>query len=86
MATKAPTMNVSLTDALREVVDERLRSGLDGSASDDVRDLIRRDEELARHLRSLYQVGVDSGASVPMTDADWTALRAVARSAATGSA
>ena len=86
MATKTPTMNVSLTDALREVVDERLRSGLYGNASEYVRDLIRRDEELTRHLRSLYQAGVDSGAAVPMADSDWTALRAVARSAATGSA
>ena len=86
MAIKTPTMNVSLTDALREVVDERLRSGLYGNASEYVRDLIRRDEELARHLRALYQAGIDSGASVPMSDGDWTALRAVARSTDTGSA
>lgn len=86
MRSKPPTMNVSLTDALREVVDERLRSGLYGNASEYVRDLIRRDEEAARQLRALYQAGIDSGDSVPMSDADWAALRAAARSPAPGQA
>jgi antitoxin ParD1/3/4 len=84
MRSKTPTMNVSLTDALREVVNDRLRSGLYGNASEYVRELIRRDEEAARQLRALYQAGIDSGESVAMTDADWEALRAVARSPATG--
>lgn len=82
MRTKSPTMNVSLTDALRDVVDERLRSGLYGNASEYVRELIRRDEEAARLLRSFYQAGIDSGESVPMSEGDWEALRAVARSPA----
>jgi antitoxin ParD1/3/4 len=86
MSTKSPTMNVSLTDALRDVVDERLRSGLYGNASEYVRELIRRDEESARQLRALYQAGIDSGESVPMSDGDWAALRAVARSPAFGQA
>lgn len=86
MRTKIPTMNVSLTDALRDIVDERLRSGLYGNASEYVRDLIRRDEEAARHLRALYQAGIDSGEAAEMTDEDWAALRAVARSPATGQA
>ena len=71
-------MNVSLTDALRDVVDERLRSGLYGNASESVRELIRRDEEATRQLRAIYQNGIDSGESVPMSDDDWAALRAVA--------
>lgn len=86
MSTKTPTMNVSLTDALRGVVDERLRSGLYGNASEYVRELIRRDEEAARQLRALYQAGIDSGESVAMSDGDWAALRAVARPPATGQA
>ncbi|WP_375212696.1 type II toxin-antitoxin system ParD family antitoxin [Aquabacterium sp.] len=77
-------MNVSLTEALRDVVDERLRSGLYGNASEYVRELIRRDEEATRQLRTLLQAGIDSGASTPMSDDDWAALRAVARSPATG--
>jgi antitoxin ParD1/3/4 len=75
-------MNVSLTDALRDVVDERLRSGLYGNASEYVRDLIRRDEEAARQLRALYQAGVDSGPSTPLSDDDWAVLRSVVRPAA----
>lgn len=86
MRTKTPTMNVSLTDALREVVDERLRSGLYGNASEYVRELIRRDEEATRHLRAMVQAGIDSGEAVPMTDEDWAALRKVARGAAAGKA
>lgn len=68
MRANSPTMNVSLTDALRDVVDERPRSGLYGNASEYVRELIRRDEEAARLLRSLYQAGIDSGESVPMSE------------------
>jgi len=86
MRTKIPTMNVSLTDALRDVVDERLRSGLYGNASEYVRELIRRDEESARQLRAIYQAGIDSGEAIPMTDEDWAALRAVARSPGTAQA
>lgn len=82
MRANSPTMNVSLTDALRDVVDERLRSGLYGNASEYVRELIRRDEEAARLLRSLHQAGIDSGELVPMSEGDWEALRAVARSPA----
>ena len=61
MRTKTPTMNVSLTDALREVVDERLRSGLYGNASEYVRELIRRDEEAARQLRAPPKVSSRAG-------------------------
>lgn len=86
MRSKTPTMNVSLTEALREVVDDRLRSGLYGNASEYVRELIRRDEAASRQLRALYQAGLDSGDSTPMSDADWEALRAVARPPAAGKA
>ena len=72
-------MNVSLTDSLREIVDDRLRSGLYGNASEYVRDLIRRDDEATAQMRALYQAGINSGASVPMTEADWSELRSVAR-------
>ena len=79
-------MNVSLTEVLRDVVDERLRSGLYGNASEYVRELIRRDEEAAKQLRALYQAGINGGESIPMSDDDWATLRAVARAPATGQA
>jgi len=86
MRSKTPTMNVSLTDALREVVDARLRSGLYGNASEYVRELIRRDEEAFRQLRALYQAGVDSGEPAPMSEEDWSALQDSARSPVAGPA
>lgn len=47
------TMNVSLPDPMREWVDQRVKSGQYGNASEYIRDLIRedqRDEELRRRL------------------------------------
>jgi len=47
------TMNVSLPDPMKEWVEERVKSGQYGNASEYVRDLIRedqRDEELRRQL------------------------------------
>ena len=82
MRAKTPTMNVSLTEALRDVVDERLRSGLYGNASEYVRELIRRDDEIIRQLQTLYQAGIQSGVPAPMSDKDWASLRAAARSPA----
>ena len=78
MRAKTPTMNVSLTESLREIVDERLRSGLYGNASEYVRELIRRDDEAAAQMRAIYEAGIRSGEPVPMSEADWAALRAVA--------
>jgi len=44
------SMNVSLPDPMREWVQTRIDSGQYASVSDYVRDLIRRDQELARQL------------------------------------
>lgn len=79
MRSKPPTVNASLTEALREVAADRLQSGLYGNASESVRELIRCEEAASRPLRALHQAGLDSGDSTPMSDADWEALRAVAR-------
>lgn len=60
------TMNVSLPDALKAVVEDRVASGEYASASDYVRDLIRKDEEAKRRWAEfdrLIQEGLDSGVS-----------------------
>ena len=61
-----PTMNVSLPEGLKAVVDEAVGSGRYASASDYVRDLIRKDEEIkekrAEFLR-LIREGEESGIS-----------------------
>ena len=60
------TMNVSLPDALKSFVDERVSGGGYGTSSEYIRDLIRRDQERER-LRGLL---LDGAASVPSAPAD----------------
>ncbi|MGJ3232474.1 MAG: type II toxin-antitoxin system ParD family antitoxin [Oceanicaulis sp.] len=60
------TMNVSLPHALKSVVDERVASGEYASASDYVRDLIRKDADAKRkwaEFDRLIQEGLDSPVS-----------------------
>ena len=57
------TMNVSLPDLLKAAVDEQVASGRYASASDYVRDLIRRDAESRAkwaEFNRLIQEGLDS--------------------------
>lgn len=60
------TMNVSLPDLLKAAVDEQVASGRYASASDYVRDLIRRDAESRAkwaEFHRLIQEGLDSPVS-----------------------
>ena len=65
------TMNISLTDNLKNFVEERANSGLYAGASDYVRDLIRQDrerqEKLAR-MQELWTEGLESGISDKTVD------------------
>jgi antitoxin ParD1/3/4 len=68
------TMNVSLPDALKAVVEERVASGEYASASDYVRDLIRKDEAAKRkwaEYHRLVQEGLDSGVSEKSFEDAW---------------
>ncbi|MER2193479.1 type II toxin-antitoxin system ParD family antitoxin [Methylobacterium brachiatum] len=60
------TLNVSLPEAMKDWVEAQAETGRFGSASDYVRDLIRRDQEkidgLAQ-LQTLIAEGFDSGVS-----------------------
>ena len=66
------TVNVSLSDDLREFLDERIASGRYASASEVVQDALRlleQYEENARKLewlRKAYQEGIDSGDAGPL--------------------
>jgi antitoxin ParD1/3/4 len=58
------TMNISLPDAMKTWVEEQVATGKYANASDYVRDMLRRDQELAsRRARfdQLVQEGLDSG-------------------------
>jgi antitoxin ParD1/3/4 len=74
-------MNVALTDQLRAFVTRRVQSGAYGNASEYVRDLIRKDQEVERRqaLRALLEEGLASGPATPFTSADWDDIAAVAR-------
>ncbi|HFF6211869.1 TPA: type II toxin-antitoxin system ParD family antitoxin [Stenotrophomonas maltophilia] len=77
------TMNISLTDPLKQFVDEEVREGGYSSTSDYVRDLIRqrqrqrsKAEEL---LKQLIAEGLASGPSAPLAPDHFDKLRERAR-------
>lgn len=55
----ATTMNISLPDDLRAFVDEQVRERAFGSTSEYVRDLLRKQRDMAR-LRALLEEGAAS--------------------------
>ena len=60
------TMNVSLPDPMKEWVESQTRTGRYSNASDYVRDLIRRDQELKdkiAHMQALVDEALKSGLS-----------------------
>lgn len=75
------TMNLSLPGELKRWVDEQVESGGYGTASEYVRDLLRRARERqVRHSIDAALVdAVESGAKTVMNDRDWTSIRATAR-------
>jgi len=65
------TMNVSLPDPMRDWVEAQTRTGRYSSASDYVRDLIRRDQERVGKLAELQKLiteGIESGVSSQSLD------------------
>ena len=60
------TMNVSLPDPMKQWVEAQARTGRYSNASDYVRDLIRRDQELAAghaQMQRMISEGIESGVS-----------------------
>lgn len=83
MRQKLATMNISLPAALRQRMEEKLGRQGYGSASEYVRELIRRDltREAVEQVDALLLEGLDSGPPVPVTAAWWKARRAQATTA-----
>lgn len=71
------TMNISLTDPLKQFVDDEVSQGGYSSTSDYVRDLIRqRQRQKAEELlRRLIAEGLASGPSVPVTSMTFDRMR-----------
>lgn len=70
------SMNISLPDPLKQFVDRQISTGLNSSASEYVRELIRADEKrkAEEQLEAKLLEGL-SGAETALTAADWTAIR-----------
>ena len=75
------TMNVSLPADLREFVAEQVKSGGYGTASEYLRDMLRRarERQLRRQIDEMLIEAVESGATIPVDDADWASIRKAAR-------
>ena len=70
-------MNISLTDELREFIDQRVDSGEFGTPTEYMRHLIRLDKEreAQRRLEQALLKGIESGPSVEFSQRDWDELR-----------
>jgi antitoxin ParD1/3/4 len=68
------TMNISLPDTLKSFVDEQVGRRGDGTSSEYVRELIRKDHD-QQHLRNLLLKGASSNSAAPVDSAYFTALR-----------
>ena len=78
-------MSFALSESMRNYIDESVRDGEYGNASEYMRDLIRRDQqaEEARRFRMLIADGLESGEGRPQTSEVVDELRARALGRAT---
>ena len=62
-------MSFALPEAMRDYVDQRVRSGQYGNTSEYLRELIRRDQEeqARKRLRALIEEGLSSGPGQALT-------------------
>ncbi len=80
MRQKLATMNISLPAALRAQLEKKLVRHAYSSASEYVRELVRRDlqREAIEKVDALLLEGLNSGPATPMTKSDWQDLRRIA--------
>jgi antitoxin ParD1/3/4 len=71
------TMNIALPTKMKRFVQKEVGVGGYSSASEYIRDLIRREQKRKDNgkLEALLLEGIESGPSKPMTGGDWDALR-----------
>jgi antitoxin ParD1/3/4 len=75
------TMNISLPNALKSFVDERVRKDGYSTSSEYVRELIRADalRRAERELAELLRAGLESGPPRPAGKAYWARKRSALR-------
>lgn len=71
-------MNISLSEPLKRFVDRQVRDGGYSGTSEYVRELIRKDRDVAK-LRALLREGLESGPPEPVTEAWFEQMRRRAR-------
>ncbi len=71
------SMNISLPESMKAFVDELVQSGGYGSASEYIRELVRRDQKQRAQdrLEALLLEGLDGGDPVPVAPEYWNKLR-----------
>ena len=72
------TLNISLPEAMRAFIEQKVAQGSYGSASEYIRQLVREDQQRAAKERSelLLMEGLESGPAVPVTDEFWAEKKA----------
>jgi antitoxin ParD1/3/4 len=70
-------MNISLPESMKQWVDSQVEAGGYGTASEFIRELLRREQKRAIRTQIDENLldSMDSGASTPMTDKDWQEIR-----------
>lgn len=77
------SMNVSLPPELKQWVDRQVKAGGYGTASEYLRDMLRRarERDARRQLDATLVEAVEAGATTVMDDRDWGSIRRAAKSA-----
>jgi antitoxin ParD1/3/4 len=72
------TLNISLPDAMKDYVEQQVKSGMYSSSSDYIRALIREDlrSNTEQKLDALLLEGLDSGEPITIDDQYWDKKRA----------
>jgi len=72
------TMNISLPESLKDWVEKQVSKRGYGTASEFVRDVLRREKEKEAQakINARLDEAIESGASTPLTTGDWRKIRA----------
>ena len=76
------SLNVSLPESMREWIDDQVKKGGYGTASEFVREVIREAQKnkARQELEAKLLEGINSGPATEMTKSDWDRLKERARS------
>ena len=72
------SLNISLPEALRQFVDQKVKTGGYGTASEYIRELIRQDQKQEaeqERMEAMLLEGLDSGPGIEVTPELWKELR-----------